>query len=403
MHLPHLVMVGLTGLAWLLALGWLRLAVASLRGMPTLPDLTRIDPSTLPALPNTDAPHLTVLVPACNEQETIEATLRSLLASTGIRLQIIAINDRSIDSTGERMDKIASTPALSTSHELRILHNQELPQGWLGKPHALDLGVRQATAPWILLTDADVVFAPRALELALRHAIATNADHLVLPPIEPRGGLSGAAMRATLPALAGWSVRLWKVSDPKARDFLGVGGYNMIRTETLRSIGCFESLRMEIIEDLTLGWLVKKAGYRSTVALGPGLVTIWWIQGWFGIVRNIEKNGYAIFRYRTTVAALAILGLLIQGLLPLAAIAAGGWAAVAGLLVYAGIAGVIFSNRRLTAASPLCALLFAPCVLIIAFAFLRSTVLTLSRGGVIWRGTLYPLAELKRQAIRWKS
>jgi hypothetical protein len=176
----------------------------------------------------------------------------------------------------------------------------------------------------------------------------------------------------------------------------------MVRTETLRNLGCFESLRMEVVEDLSLGWLVKKAGYRSTVALGPGLVTICWIQGWFGIIRNAEKNGFAIFRYRPIIAALAIFGLLIQILLPLAAIAAGGWAAMAGLLIYAGIAGVIFSNRRLTAASPLFALLFAPSVVIIAFALLRSTVLTLSRGGVMWRGTLYPLAELKRHAKSWR-
>jgi glycosyltransferase involved in cell wall biosynthesis len=403
MHLPHLVMAGLTGLTWLLALGWLWRAVTSLRGMPTLPDLTRIDPSTLPALPNADAPHLTVLVPACNEQETIEATLRSLLASTGIRLQIIAINDRSTDSTGQRMDKISADAAPSTGHSLHVLHNHELPQGWLGKPHALDLGLRQASAPWILLTDADVAFAPRALELALRHAIATNTDHLVLPPMVVRGGLGGAAMRAIVPALAGWNVRFWKVSDPKARDFLGVGGFNMIRADTLRNLGCFESLRMEVIEDLTLGWLVKNAAYRSTVALGPGLVTICWIHGWFGIIRNCEKNGFAVFRYRTVIAALAIFGLLLQALLPLIAIATGGWAGVAGVLMYGGIAGVIVSNRRLTAVSPLFALLFAPSVLIIAFAFLRSTVLTLSRGGVLWRGTLYPLAELKRQAIRWKS
>jgi glycosyltransferase involved in cell wall biosynthesis len=402
MHLPHLVMVGLTGLAWLLALGWLGRAVASLRGMPTLPDLTRIDPSTLPELPHDGVPHLTVIVPACNEHETIEATLRSLLASTQIRLEIIAINDRSTDTTGELMDKIAVDSAFPTSHALRILHNHELPQGWLGKPHALELGVRQASAPWILLTDADVLFAPRALELALRLAIATNADHLVLPPMAVRGGLGGAAMRAILPALAGWNVRFWKVSDPKARDFLGVGGFNMVRTETLRSQGCFECLRMEVVEDLSLGWLVKKAGYRSTVALGPGLVTICWIQGWFGIIRNAEKNGFAIFRYRPIIAALAIFGLLIQILLPLAAIAAGGWAAMAGLLVYASIAAVIFSNRRLTAASPLFALLFAPSVVIIAFALLRSAVLTLSRGGVMWRGTLYPLAELKRHAQSWR-
>jgi cellulose synthase/poly-beta-1,6-N-acetylglucosamine synthase-like glycosyltransferase len=82
-------------LSWLLAFCWLWQAVAALRGVPTLPDLTHLDMSRLPLLPDDAGPHLTVIVPACNEEESIEATLRSLLASTGLRIEIIAVDDRS--------------------------------------------------------------------------------------------------------------------------------------------------------------------------------------------------------------------------------------------------------------------------------------------------------------------
>jgi len=386
---------------WFLAIGWLGRGFAALRGMATLPDLTRIDPNTLPPLPSVEGPHLTVLVPACNEQDSIQATLRSLLASTGLRLEIIAIDDRSTDRTGARMDEIAAEFAAG-SHTLRVLHLTELPAGWLGKPHALARGVEVATASWLLFTDGDVSFAPRALELSLRLALAQQADHFVLALTLVRKTLGEAAMQATAQALGQWSLRLWKVADPHARDFCGTGGFNMIRADFFHRLGGFEALRMEVVEDLTLGWMVKHAAGRSLVALGPGLVNIRWIQGIFGIVANMEKNGLAIFRFRAGLAVAASFGLLLQAILPLVAIASGGWLAVAGLLAYAGIAVMIFANRRLSGVSPWVAVLFAPTVAILSFGVMRSVVLTLWRGGVNWRGTLYPLADLRRQAVRWR-
>ena len=83
----HVAAVGFVTVTWLLALGWLWQAVAALRGMPTLPDLTRLDMTTLPELSGSDGPHLTVIVPACNEEKAIQATLRSLLALRGCGLK----------------------------------------------------------------------------------------------------------------------------------------------------------------------------------------------------------------------------------------------------------------------------------------------------------------------------
>ena len=151
--------------------------------MATLPDLTAIDPAALPALSAGDGPDLTVVVPACNEEKSIAATLRSLLASTGVRVEVIAVNDRSTDRTGELMDEVAAEAAAPCGpHSLRVVHVSELPAGWLGKPHAMAMGARKARSPWLLFTDGDVIFEPQALELALRHAQAEKADHLVLVP-----------------------------------------------------------------------------------------------------------------------------------------------------------------------------------------------------------------------------
>ena len=386
-------------LRWIVALACLWHAVAMLRGMRSLPDLTRIDPEALPPLASVDAPDVTVVVPACNEEKNIQATLRSLLASTGVRVEIIAVNDRSTDRTGERMEQIADEAAVKNGpHSLRVLHIGELPAGWLGKPHAMAMGARQATSRWLLFTDGDVIFQPRALELALRHAEAERADHLVLVPTVTLRTHGEAASLGVMNVLGGWTIRLWKVADPRARDSIGVGAFNLIRREVYLRIGGFEAMRMDVVEDLRLGWLVKHGGFAQRVAVGPHLVSIRWLQGTFNIVHLAEKNAFAVYRYRMRMTLLASLGLTLQIVWPLLAIAFGGWSLVAGLLTYLAIVMTYAANRRETLVPPWLALFFAPAATVVLYALLRSMVLALARNGVVWRGTLYPLDELRRNA-----
>ena len=348
MVMAHVAEQAFIVVSFLLACAWLWKAVAALRGMPTLHDLTRIDAGTLPSLPAGDAPHLTVIVPACNEEESIQETLRSLLASTGLRLQIIAVDDRSTDRTGERMEAVANEIlARDSLHSLQVIHLTELPAGWLGKPHAMALAAREAKSPWLLFTDGDAVFQPRALELALRFAVEQSSDHLVLAPTLLLHSVAEAAVYGAFLTAGLWVSRLWKVADARAPDFVGTGAFNLVRREAYEHLGGFEALRMEVIEDARLGWRFKRAGFRQRVAVGPGLVKLRWIFGAFGIVVNLEKNGFASFRYRPGVALLACVGLTVQVFWPLAALATGGWASVAGLLIYVSIALVYAASHRI--------------------------------------------------------
>ena len=402
MAVTHLAVQSICILSWLLALGWLWQAIAALRGMPTLTDLARIDSTSLPPLPANDDAHLTVIVPACNEERSIQATLRSLLTSTGLHLEIIAVNDRSTDRTGQLMDEIASDTTAEGRHRLHVIHLRELPAGWLGKPHAMAVAARRATSPWLLFTDGDIVFHPRALELGLRYALARNADHLVMAPTLILKTVGEAAVLAAADGLAEWVIRLWKVSDPHARDFVGVGSFNLVRREIYERVGGFEVLRMEVVDDLRFGWLIKRAGYLQCVATGPGLVRVRWLHGALSIFHLVEKNAFAVYRFRLGLSLLVCLGLVVQVILPLAAIATGGWAAVAGLLIFASIALSYHANRRVTGVSPWVAAFFTLAVAIVLVALMRSIVLALVRRGVVWRGTFYPLAELRRHAgIGW--
>jgi glycosyltransferase involved in cell wall biosynthesis len=387
---------------WLVALAWAAQAIAALRGMPRVPDLTQMDEGTLAKSNAADGsdgpvPDLTVVVPACNEEESIEATLRSLLGSKGLRLQIIAVNDRSTDETGARMDAVAAEARTANGpHTLEVIHNSALPAGWMGKPHALQLAAKRARAPWFLFTDGDVRFDERALALALQYALKEQTDHVVLNLTMDRMGWAENAVLTSILALSQWSNRMWKVSDPKTRDFFGQGGFNLIRREVFEKLGGFEPLRMEVVEDLRMGWRIKRAGYRQRIVVGDGLARINWMKGPLGIVGLLEKNAFAVLRYRTGLTLLALAGAAVQIVLPVAALAAGGWTAVAGGLIYLSIAANFAAYKQ----QPWLAVFYAPAIAIFTFALARSMVLALWRDGVVWRGTHYKLNELREAAER---
>jgi glycosyltransferase involved in cell wall biosynthesis len=388
---------------WLIAVGWLWQLWQWIRHLPEVAVLSA-DAALRHRQTAGNKPDLTVIVPACNEQAAIETTLRSLMASVSISVEIFAVDDRSTDATGTIMDRVAAqdlidNPAIS----IQVIHINHLPESWLGKPNALATAARRAQADWLLFTDGDVVFAPEALSAALHFAESEQADHLVVMPDWIIGSSGEAAMHGAMHALTTWTFRLWKVADPKARDFLGVGAFNLVRRDVYEDLGGFEALRMEVLEDLRFGWMVKRAGYRQRVALGPGLVSVRWSEGAWGVVRNLEKNVFALYRYNTALTLLAAFGLAVQIVWPLAALSSlslGGWVMAGGLAIYAGIAGIYIASRRVTRVSPWYVVFFPFAAALFLFAMLRSMTLALMRGGVVWRGTLYSLKELRAHAGR---
>lgn len=400
----HLIAMIVVLLTWCLALMWVFKATNAFFGMRRVPDLNEIDFASLPELAAGLEPHLAVIVPACNEEQSIKGSLASLLAQQKIRLEIVAVDDRSTDETGERMEMVAAEMSrIESPHTLEIIRNNALPPAWLGKPHAVSLGVARATAKWILLTDADVHFAPQCLSRAVRLADARGADHLVLLPTLIRSNWVESAMVGIFQVLAQWSCRLWKVEDPRARDFLGVGGFNMIRATALEAIGGMEAVRLEVVEDMSIGWLVKQRGFRTLVAVGPGQASIRWFEGTFGMVANLEKNGFAALRFGLPLLVLLLAGMSMQILLPLAAVFCGWPGIAATTAMYAGIAIGYRANRKVNAVSPFHSLGYAPALALLCWAFLRSAVLTIWRGGVSWRGTFYSLEELKRGMTPWRA
>jgi glycosyltransferase involved in cell wall biosynthesis len=374
---------------------WSVRTIAWLRGMERLPDLLEEDAGRA----NTS---LSVIVPARNEGAGVAEGLRSLLASKDVGLQVIAVDDRSTDETGDVMDGLLGAPR-EPGIEYLVEHVRELPAGWLGKPHAMASGVARATGEWLLFTDADVVFAADALARAVAYAERASVDHMVVVPTVVGRSAGERMMLPFLYVMSIWGPRMWRVADAKARDAVGVGAFNLIRRTVYEKVGGWERLRMEVIEDLRMGVVIKQAGFRSCVAVGRGLVRIRWAHGALGVIRNLTKNVFAAFRFRVGLAAAGLAALAVMCLLPFAGVVLGlVWWRVwlwPSAVSIASLAALYWRHRRFAEPSDAGTVLwlagFPAAALVFLYAMAGSTVLTLARGGVVWRGTFYPLAELR--------
>jgi cellulose synthase/poly-beta-1,6-N-acetylglucosamine synthase-like glycosyltransferase len=364
-------------LGWLIALAWLLRVLEWRFQLHRVPDLT----DSAYAMPSGPLPRLSVIVPARNEEANVAATLHSLLASEGVELQVIAVDDRSTDQTGKAMGTLAG--------QATILHVEDLPAGWLGKTHAMALAAQQATGDWLLFTDADVLFHPDALRRALRFAVSSGADHMVLLPTVLLRSWGERMTIAFLQVLAIWALRVWRVPDSRAkRDALGVGAFNLIRRDVYDALGGWEALRMEVLEDLALGRRVKEKGYAQRVALGLDLVSVRWARGAFGVVDNLTKNLFALCRFRPERVLGLVACIALFTLFPLIT----GWPVLLLCLTLIVAYQTAGKYHHFTAAQfPM----FPIASLLLQYALLRSMYQALWRGGVTWRGTFYPLKELR--------
>src|SRR6201997_1281054 len=148
----------------ILALAWASRIVDAALGMPSIADVSRPEWDRNPALPAGNPP-VSIIVPARNEEETIEQSLNTLLALDYDNYEVIAVDDRSTDQTGEIMERVAASRAAHGC--LKVLRISELPSRWLGKTHAMWSAGLVATGEWFLFTDADVLFKPEVLRRAL--------------------------------------------------------------------------------------------------------------------------------------------------------------------------------------------------------------------------------------------
>ncbi len=374
--------------AWAVAMGWCIRTTEAMKNLPLVANLTDLDRNVVPE----GTPGLTVIVPARDEAENIAATLDTLMQQDYAGVMVVAVDDRSTDATGAIMDDYAAR----FPERVRVLHITELAYGWLGKTHALAQGLALAESEYVLFTDGDVLFSPSVLRRSLAYAVDERADHLVTVPTMQVKTWGEGVVLGFFQTLGLWATRPWKVSDPKAeRDVIGIGAFNLFRREALVAIGGMMPQRLAVLEDITLARRMQAAGMRQRVAFAPGLVLVHWAAGANGLMRVMSKNLFSAFNFRPALALAACVGIALFCLGPLVGLFYWG-TMVPGLLVVAclSIAYRMYGELSWIPAKygwafPLGAVAFI-------YAVVRSMVVVWKDRGVKWRGTLYPLRELRR-------
>jgi hypothetical protein len=367
---------------------WIAVAVTLFRAHRRTPRLAALDPPPPPQWPR-----LSLVIPACNEGETLEPAMISRLTEDYPDLELILVNDRSTDSTGAIADAVAARDT-----RVRVLHLNRLPEGWLGKIHALERGTELATGEWLLFSDADVHLARGVLRRAVAYCEARGLDHLAVVPEFRRADFALELPFATFARMVLLAARVWAVEDPQSRVSSGVGAFNLVRRSALMRTPGFSWLKMEVLDDVALGQMLKAHGARCSVAFGAGAVSLDIYRSVGELMRGMEKNGFAsLGRFSGIRLVASALGFYALECSPLAALFAFGHPilqcaglALAGLALLTSIA----ANRVVR--RPLAPALLFPLGTAMLLGFgLRSGWLALRQGGIAWRGTLYPLRALR--------
>ena len=377
----------------LICVFWSMLSLAELTSIWSVKPLPKRD-----KLPSADdaQPNVTVVITARDEQQHIETTVRGILAQEGIDLQVVAVDDRSADETGAILDRVAAEDA-----RLDVVHVEELPEGWLGKCHACHQGSSRARGEWLLFTDADTTLASRDLiARTILTAKRDAADHLPLwPTLQCRGALARGTVLAWEATLSAYAPPILINHDigPRA---LGVGAYNLVRASAYRDIGGHERLRLEVVDDVKMGVLLRGSGYRQRIYKAIGEMMTEWGGSASEVIRNTEKNWFAAVGYSTLVAFFFIVLMTVTWVLgvtgPL-------WEPRFGWWALGGVLSIIFPallQTRVYHWPPHVALLAPIGNLVLVAAAMNSTFKTLRQGGIYWRETFYSLAELRQGRVR---
>jgi chlorobactene glucosyltransferase len=359
-----------------------------------------LDIIVIPTHPPANAPLLSVCVPARNEERNIRACVESILAQDYPRFEVIVLEDRSTDATGEILHSLAAR-----NDKLRVINGSDLPKGWAGKPHALFQASAAARGEWLCFVDADTFLSPTTLSSCHAKAIETNADMFTIMTFQIMGSFwEKVVMPIVMTALSvGFSPR--KVNDPNSKDAIANGQFILIKRSVYDAIGGHESVRDQIVEDKAISEQVKWNGYRLIVANGDSIVRtrmytslpeMW--EGW-------TKNIYLGLSDRPSLMLLGAFGafiLLVAALIlpiwPLLGVywylQGGGWLAqvvIAESLVLWTV--IVYVRARVAIGmgiSPWYALTLPLGAAVFAAMMFASTGKVISGKGVTWKGRIYP-------------
>ena len=246
---------------------------------------------TASTLQDNELPFVTVIVPARNEEGKIGRCLESLAVQDYPNYEVIAVNDRSDDRTGEIIESIAKKHP-----QIKCINGVEAPPGWIGKCSALVQAVKHSSGhgQWYLFTDADTCHTPNSLRYSMSYAVRNNAELISFMPVQELGSFWE---RTVMPVLLGSFLcgdPLNTINEHTNERAYAYGQYILVRRDVYEAVGGHESVHDQILDDISLARITKKHGYHITSADGrllykvrmyTDLESLW--QGW-------TKNLYAL-------------------------------------------------------------------------------------------------------------
>jgi glycosyltransferase involved in cell wall biosynthesis len=383
----------MTLLFWFAAISFILTVVFTLDIVLGLRRMTLL--GDVPPIQEKNLPKLSVIIPACNEAATIEPALRSVLAMDYANLEVIVVNDRSTDETGVVLHKIQKEYP-----HFQVIEISRLPKGWLGKSHALQHGAEHAQGEYFLFTDADILMEKTAVARAMSHMLENRLDHMSMffKNIAPGGLLNALFLEVGAGLL--WIFKPWKAKDPNSRRYIGVGAFNLVKASAYRTIGCHRSIALHPIDDVMLGKLIKRHGLSQDCLLGHDFAQVKWYLTVREFIDGCMKNGFALFDYSLARMLFAVLMVFILNILPL-------WAFFFTSGMTRGLFGAMVVLRMLSYAHGFSNIGLSPWYsgwalitpYITVYISIKAAVITTKNNGIVWRGTFYPLDELKTNRI----
>ncbi len=264
----------------------------------------------LPRVPRTPAemPLVSLLVPARNEEDSIEHCVRSLLQQDYRPLEILVLDDQSTDATPAILQRLRDELAPAERERLHILQGEALPPGWVGKNFACHQLARQAQGTYLLFTDADTVHAPALTTAVISTMQRQRAELLTAQPAFVLGSL---AERLIVPLLNFTILTLLPVALvrllPTPSLATGNGQLLCFHRSAYSAIGGHAAVKGQILEDVLLARAVKAAGRRMTFVDAFALLRCRMYDSWQAVWQGFSKNLFALYNYSLPFAACAIL------------------------------------------------------------------------------------------------
>lgn len=340
-------------------------------------------------------PRVSIVVAARNEERNIAHGVGSLLTLDYPELELVVVNDRSIDRTGAILAELSRHDP-----RLTIVDIETLPDGWLGKNWALQRGAANATGKYILFTDADVIFEPTALKRATEFMESHDTDHLSCAPQIIGGTIPLRIFVASFAVFFSLYARPWRAKDPKSRAHVGVGAFNLVRTELYRRVGGHEKIAMRPDDDVKLGKILKAAGGRAAFLTGDDLIRVEWYANLREAAHGLEKNAFSGVEYSYPLLIAATISQLAFTVWPFVAVlVTSGVTRQLNIAAATVIVLIAAYYARRSGMSVAYGVTFPLASLIFAFILWNAAIRNGVSGGIRWRDTFYPLKALRANRV----